>query len=55
MNNEPSTNTGFRHLDAAVIKPWLGGGLVVALVAFLVFAAILVNCDAAGTLLSRNA
>ena len=55
MNNESSTNTGFRHGDTAVIKLWLSGGLVGALGAFLVFAAILVNRDAAGTLLSGNA
>lgn len=42
MNNETSTNRGFRNGGAAVIKPWLSGGLGAALVAFLVFGAILV-------------
>ena len=42
MNNEPSTNTGFKNGGAVVIKPWLSGGLVVALVALLAFGAILV-------------
>ncbi len=42
MNNESSTNTGFGHGDVAVIKPWVSGGLVAALGAFLVSGAILV-------------
>lgn len=42
MNHESSTNTGFGHGDAAVIKPWQSGGLVDALVAFLVSGAVLV-------------
>ena len=42
MNSESSTNTGFRHGGAAVIKPWLSGGLVAALVALLVIGAILI-------------
>ena len=42
MNNESSANSGFKDGGGAVIKPWLSGGLVVALVSFLVFAGILV-------------
>ena len=43
MNNESSANSGFKDGGGgAVITPQLSGGLVVALVAFLVFAGILV-------------